>query len=101
MKCTSVHTAGMNGVMRYAIINGMKIGDHVIRTDKYDGRNTEHSITNAKELEYHQKLQADGFIYTIVGGKKDDFDFSLPTTSGVASAPRIHIAGDTCVNCEG
>lgn len=36
--------------------------------------------------------------------KEEEINFDLPDVSGEgakATAPRIHIGGDTCVSCEG
>jgi hypothetical protein len=102
--------ASIHGVMRYAIISGMEIGDTVHRTDK-SGHTTTHDITSAN-IKYHQELEQTGYYtYEVLGVKKEEsavveikkeeFNFDLPKTTGTASAPRVHIAGDTCINCEG
>jgi hypothetical protein len=79
----------------------MKIGDLVIRTDKYDKRNTEHRIGSERDLKYHLDLQAQGYEYHVVGAKEEDFDFDLPESSGAPSAPKIHVGGSVCTSCEG
>ena len=97
MTPTYVGVESIHGAMRCAIISGMKIGDSVHRTDK-SGHTTTHDITSAN-IKYHQDLSETGYYtYEVLG--EDDFNFDLPAASGVASAPRVHIAGDRFVNCE-
>ena len=75
----------------------MKIGDIVIRTDKYDKRNTEHRIGSERDLKYNLDLQAQGYEYTIMGAKKEDFDFDLPEEK---NGLRIHRARpEDCESC--
>ncbi len=109
--------AAIHGAMRCVIISGMKIGDLVIRTDKYDKRNTEHRIGSERDLKYHLDLQAQGYEYTVVGAKneesaavetkkeesasagtkKEEFDFDLPEEK---NGLRIHRARpEDCESC--
>lgn len=85
----------------------LKVGDHVIRTDKYDKRNTEHHIRTERELAFHNDLQAQGYEYTVVGAKRDkpvvaeaaknEFDFDLPEEK---NGLRIHRARpEDCESC--
>ena len=75
----------------------MKIGDLVIRTDKYDKRNTEHRIASERDLKYHLDLQAQGYEYTVVGAKGGEFDFDLPEEK---NGLRIHRARpEDCESC--
>jgi hypothetical protein len=85
----------------------MKIGDLVIRTDKYDKRNTEHRIGSERDLKYHLDLQAQGYEYSVVGAKeeesvvagtkKEEFDFDLPEEK---NGLRIHRARPAdCESC--
>jgi hypothetical protein len=85
----------------------MKIGDLVIRTDKYDKRNTEHRIGSERDLKYHLDLQTQGYEYHVVGEKekesavvetkKEEFDFDLPEEK---NGLRIHrVRPEDCESC--
>ena len=77
-----------------------KTGQTVVRHDP-GGHEGTFSVQNEQDVKYHSDLSTRGYKYTDIT-KPDALDFELPAVQGtVATAPRIHIGGSTCIGCEG
>ena len=60
---------------------------------------TKVSVTKELTEEKLQELQADNY-FIVKDRTFEDIEFKLEDTSKPAR-PRVHIAGDTCISCEG